>query len=510
LTSEKPMKTAHLIFPHQLFKANPLVQADAACWLIEVDLFFTQYPFHQQKIAFHRASMKSYAERIKPEVKSLNYIEARQPHAQVAVLLQDLAEQGVQQLVTIDTSDDWLEHQLSEASEQFDLNRKVLPSPLFLTQSEQLQGFFKTDKDHFLHHQFYQQQRRRLDILMDADNKPVGGQWSFDANNRKKYPKDKTPPAIEFAEPTAHHEEAKSYVNQHFSDHLGNLEAKHGHHITYPIDHDAAETWLDAFLKHRFTDFGAYEDAMVKDQLILHHSVLTPMLNVGLLSPQLILDRTLAYANKHHIPLNSVEGFVRQIIGWREFIRGLYETVGRRQRTRNFWQFKRSIPKSFYTGQTGIEPVDCIIKKVLDTGYCHHIERLMVLGNFMLLCEFDPDEVYRWFMELFIDSYDWVMVPNVYGMSQFADGGLMATKPYISSSNYVLKMSDFPGGKQAQSWRAVWDGLFWRFMHQHREFFASNPRIGMLLKTWDRMDQDQQQSHLTQANQYLDSLATDR
>ena len=171
-----------------------------------------------------------------------------------------------------------------------------------------------------------------------------------------------------------------------------------------------------------------------------------------------------------------------------------------------FGVFKRPIPQSFYRGQTGIEPVDVTIKKVLDTGYCHHIERLMILGNFMLLCEFDPDAVYQWFMELFIDAYDWVMVPNVYGMSQFADGGLMATKPYISSSNYVLKMSDFSGGQKSKSWRRTWDGLFWRFMHRQRDFFASNPRIGMLLKTWDRMDQATQQNHLLAASEYLDAL----
>ena len=167
------------------------------------------------------------------------------------------------------------------------------------------------------------------------------------------------------------------------------------------------------------------------------------MLNVGLISPKEIIDACLLYAKENKVPINSTEGFVRQIIGWREFIRGVYITRGSEERTTNFWKFKKKIPVSFYTGTTGIPPIDITIKKVLETGYCHHIERLMVLGNFMLLCEFDPDDVYRWFMELFIDSYDWVMVTNVYGMSQFADGGMMSTKPYISSSNYLKKMSDF-------------------------------------------------------------------
>jgi deoxyribodipyrimidine photolyase-related protein len=189
-------------------------------------------------------------------------------------------------------------------------------------------------------------------------------------------------------------------------------------------------------------------------------------------------------------------------MGWREFIRAVYELKGREERTKNYWGFTRKIPPSFWTGTTGIEPIDRTIIKVLETGYCHHIERLMVLGNFMLLCEFDPNEVYRWFMELFIDAYDWVMVPNVYGMSQFADGGLMATKPYISGSNYLMKMSDYKKG----DWQPVWDGLFWRFMHVHRDFFLQNPRLGMLVRTFDKMDINKQKAHIENAEKFIKSL----
>jgi deoxyribodipyrimidine photolyase-related protein len=197
-----------------------------------------------------------------------------------------------------------------------------------------------------------------------------------------------------------------------------------------------------------------------------------------------------------------LEGFIRQIIGWREFIRGMYDFRGTAERTKNFWQFDRKIPASFYDGTTGIVPLDITIKKVLQTGYCHHIERLMVLGNFMLLCEFDPDEVYRWFMELFIDAYDWVMVPNVYGMSQFADGGMMATKPYISGSNYLMKMSNYPKGP----WQNIWDALFWRFMHVHRDFFTQNPRLGMLVRSFDKMTEEKQKHLLQTASDFLDGL----
>lgn len=189
-------------------------------------------------------------------------------------------------------------------------------------------------------------------------------------------------------------------------------------------------------------------------------------------------------------------------MGWREFIRGIYFAKGNQERTTNFWNFKRKMPEGFYHGTTGIDPVDATIEKVLRTGYCHHIERLMILGNFMLLCEIDPDEVYQWFMELFVDAYDWVMVPNVYGMSQFADGGLMATKPYISSSNYIKKMSNYSSG----DWQSIWDALFWRFMHVHRDFFESNPRISILLRTWDKKSSKEQDGLINRAEDWLQSL----
>ena len=204
----------------------------------------------------------------------------------------------------------------------------------------------------------------------------------------------------------------------------------------------------------------------------------------------------------NNIPVNSLEGFVRQVLGWREYIRAVYETQGVKQRTANYWQHTRPIPKALWEGSTGIEPIDDAIGRLLKTGYNHHIERLMILGNFMLLCEFDPNEVYRWFMEMYIDSYDWVMVPNVYGMSQYADGGLMSTKPYISGSSYVLKMSNYSKG----NWCAVWDALFWRFIYKHKEKFAKNPRMSMMAVQVSKMDQDKLNQHLSIAENFLAGL----
>ena len=329
-------------------------------------------------------------------------------------------------------------------------------------------------------------------------DKPEGGKWTYDDQNREKYPKDKTPPKIDFPEKNQLYFESIDYVNKNFSNNFGFINDE----IVYPYDFNTANNWLDNFLKTRFYEFGPYEDAVLKEKSILNHSVLSPLINVGLINPRDLIKKILSFYYENNIPINSTEGFIRQIIGWREFIRGVYISKGTEERNKNFWNFKRKIPKSFYDGTTGIEPVDDTIKKINESGYANHIERLMIIGNFMLLCEFDPDEVYKWFMELFIDSYDWVMVPNVYGMSQFADGGLMSTKPYISGSSYVLKMSNYKKG----DWCPIWDSLFWNFIDKKRDFFTTNPRMRMLVSSFDRMNIQKKELLIKTANDFIDDL----
>jgi deoxyribodipyrimidine photolyase-related protein len=226
-------------------------------------------------------------------------------------------------------------------------------------------------------------------------------------------------------------------------------------------------------------------------------------LNIGLLTPGEVVAETLAFSRKRRVPLNSLEGFLRQVIGWREFMRAVYLGVEKKQRRMNFWDHKRRLPLSLYSGETGLAPLDTVIRRINQNAYAHHIERLMILGNFMLLSEIDPNAVYRWFMEMFIDAYDWVMVPNVYGMSQYADGGLITTNPYISSSNYLRKMSDFPAG----DWCAVWDGLYWRFVGKHRDFFLGNPRLlRVMIRQYEKMNPERRRGLLKAAEGFLGTL----
>ncbi|MBO6879678.1 cryptochrome/photolyase family protein [Winogradskyella sp.] len=489
------MKEAILIFPHQLFKNSPILEVDADIYLIEEFLFFTHYKFHKQKIAFHRASMKAYADYLKSKDKTINYIEATSDLSDVRQLIPKLIDEGVEKLHIIDPTDNWLQKHINEVAKAIDI--EWYENPLFINTKEELSSFFKPTKKKFFQTSFYKQQRKERDILM-VSNEPEGGNWTYDGDNRKKYPKDKTPPHIQFPDKSNYHKEAENYVNEHFKNHYGQL----NDFLIYPIDFKSSKDWLQQFFEQRFHEFGPYEDAIVKEEHFLNHSILSPLINVGLLNPSEVIEKAIGFGKSNDVPLNSIEGFVRQILGWREFIRGVYEVKGTEERTKNFWNFDRKIPASFYDGTTGIKPTDDVIKKVLKTGYAHHIERLMILGNFMVLCEFDPDEVYQWFMELFIDAYDWVMVPNVYGMSLYADGGLMSTKPYISSSNYIMKMSNYSKG----DWQDTWDGLFWTFMDKHRDFFSGNPRLGMLLGNLDRMNKETLENHFNNAEQFLEQL----
>jgi deoxyribodipyrimidine photolyase-related protein len=491
------MCSVTLLFPHQLFEKHSVLVKSRPVYLIEEFLFFKQYNFHKQKLVFHRASMKAYQNYLQSKGYETHYIEAKEKIADVRNLMPYLKKKGILEIHYGEVTDNYLEKRVSQTAIALALKIIKYESPLFILTHKQVTDYF-SPKQRFFQTDFYTKQRKQFKILVDEKQQPVGGKWTFDAENRSKYPKAKKPPVVKFPKANAYWKEAVEYVEKYFSSNYGEA----SHTFIYPTTFAESRAWLKQFFEHRFTEFGEYEDALVNNESILHHSVLAPMLNVGLLTPKEILDDAIAFATENKIPLNSCEGFIRQILSWREFIRGVYEVKGTQERTTNYWKFKRKIPPSFWNGTTGIAPIDNTIKKVLKTGYCHHIERLMVLGNFMLLCEFDPDEVYRWFMELFIDAYDWVMVPNVYGMSQFADGGLMATKPYISGSNYLMKMSDYEKG----DWQPIWDGLFWRFMHSHRDFFMKNPRLGMLVKTFDKMPEVKKEEHIRNANDFLKRL----
>ena len=489
------MEEVNIIFPNQLFEKSPLFDYKFKTYLIEEFLFFKQYKFHKKKIFFHRVSMKKYYDYCLKYFDEVEYINSTDKNSDITVLLDKLSKSNIEKINYIDPCDNWLEKRINNVDSLI-LNR--IESLQFLNSETENQIFFNPSKKKYFQTSFYKLQRKKMNILMVGNN-PEGDKWTYDDENRKKYPKSKTPPTITYPKESKEFcEEGINYVNTHFSKNYGVLNGV----ISYPTDFKSAKNWFNDFLNERFAEFGDYEDAIVEKEAILNHSLLSPLINSGLLTPKYVIDELNKYGIKKNIPINSFEGIVRQIIGWREFIRGIYVAKGSIERTRNYWNFDKKMPKAFYNATTGIKPIDDCINKVNDNAYLHHIERLMVIGNFMFLCEIHPDDVYKWFMEFFIDSYDWVMVPNVYGMSQFADGGLMSTKPYISSSNYIMKMSDYKKG----DWQRIWDGLYWRFIYKNQSFFQSNPRLSMMVRTLNKMDKQKLESHLKISEEYLSNL----
>lgn len=497
------MSECTLIFPHQLFDPHPAVAKGRAVVLIEDGLFFgdshVDQAFHLQKLVLHRASMKAYADLLVSRGYEVRFQEFKKG-AVIQDHMRALVRHGFQAFHCCEVVDFLLEKRLQRSLEGLPIEFSFYGTPGFLSSKKWLEDYFGDKVKRPMMASFYRAQRQRLDVLVEPDGEPVGGKWSLDAENRKPMPKRgslEVPPLPPVSRP-ASLEEAVGYLKKRKITGFGDATT-----FAYPTSHRESAAWLDHFLEHRFHLFGDYEDAISGRERVLFHGVLTPMLNVGLLTPKQILDRSLEHAAAENIPLNCLEGFVRQVIGWREFVRGIYEFKGVAIRNGNFWGFAdRPIPGCFYEGTTGIEPIDCVIKRVLGHGWCHHIERLMILGNFMLLCGFHPERVCTWFMELFVDAYDWVMVPNVYGMSQFADGGTFTTKPYISGSNYVRKMSDFPKG----DWCAIWDGLFWSFIEDHEAFFRGQHRLAMMTRQLDRMDSAKRLAHRKRAQAFLESI----
>lgn len=463
-----------LIFPDQLFQNHPAIAPGRTIYLAEEFLFFKVQPFHRQRLVLLRAAMREYAQSLLKAKNDLIYLPAKELNER-GELFKTLAKKGVKCIHLAEFADEWLQQDLYSAADKYGWTIRFYPSPGFLCTNRDIKAFF-AEKENYSMAQFYTYQRKRFNILMDGGT-PLGGKYSFDIQNRKKIPKGIGIPPPFYPRKNQEINTIIDEVDREFTNAIGKAKP-----YIYAVTHDEAQHALRDFLKFKLVDFGPYQDAIQHDDSFLFHSVLSAYLNTGLLTPKEVVKATLMHAEEKEIPLNSLEGFIRQIIGWREFVRASYIMKGSSQRSLNYFHHHQKIPKSFWKGTTGIQPIDTTIQRILHTGYCNHIERLMVLGNFLILTETDPHQVYEWFTANFIDAYDWVMVPNVYGMSQYADGGKIVTKPYISASNYILKMSDF----KKNEWSEIWDGLFWRFMHLHERTFSTNHRTGTLIQLFEK------------------------
>ncbi len=474
------------LFPTKFYK-------DSSSLFMSEDVgLCTYFKYHKHKLIFFLASMRNYRDELTRLKKDVVYRELNQKSDFFKNLSQTVIKKQIKEIQLFEVEDKFFEKKIEDFCQQNNLELNMRRSPMFIVSRQQFHHYNTNSKKPFMK-KFYEELRRSTGILMTKQGKPEGGKYSFDAENRKKIPKKfdviKNPVHQNFDQNTS---DVIAIVDRLFKDHPGQSQDFWMH-----VTRKGALKELNYFLKEKFELFGPYEDAIDQRDPFLYHSVLSPYLNIGFITPEELVNKSL----QTDVSLNSKEGFVRQVIGWREFIRGIYREYSERQDKTNFFAHKNALTDDWYQATTGIPPLDDAIKKVDQYGYCHHIERLMIISNLMLLSEIHPNEVHRWFMEMFVDSSDWVMGPNVYGMAQFSDGGIFATKPYISGSNYIKKMSHYTNG----DWCHVMDGLYWRFINKHRDFFASHYRMSMMVKMLDKMQADKKNRLFKAAETFIRS-----
>ena len=402
-----------------------------------------------------------------------------------------LLKKKKKEITFFEIEDKFFEKRILNLGKKNSLKINQLKSPMFLMERQEFKNYLSNNKRPFMAN-FYKIVRTKINLLMNKNGTPKGNKWSFDEENRKKLPNTIKIPEISKVKETKDTAILKKFINTNFKNHPGNTD-----NFWFPTTRKDSNKWLDEFLKERIKLFGDYEDAVTDKSNTVFHSALSPLINLGLITPEEIIEKLRRIENK--IPINSLEGYIRQIIGWREFMRGIYQNYDQRLEKTNFFNHKRKMKKSWYNGNTGLDPLDHAIINAKDYGWSHHIERLMILANIMNLCEIHPKQVYKWFMEMFVDSSDWVMMPNVYGMGLFSDGGIFATKPYICGSSYFQKMMHFKKGP----WCDVMDGLYWKFIDRHKKFFIKNPRLAMMVRISEKMNKERKSRIFKAANNFI-------
>ena len=487
------MKKIFIVLGNQLFNPSYFekFRNDHLFFICEDFQLCTYQKHHKHKILLFLSAMRSFADELKKKKFEVIYksIEEKDfKESYVDKLFKEIEKENVKEISMFEVEDKFFEKQLLDNLKELKLN--YLKSPMFLSSRDDFKTYLNQVKKPFMAN-FYKKQRVDNNILVDSNNKPVGGKWSFDDENRKKLPKEiDLPEKFTFKE-TKHTKDLKEIVEKTFSHHPGKTKS-----FWTCTNRKDTESYLDYFLDKKIENFGDYEDAVDQRDNILFHSALSPQINLGLLTPEEIISKI---KSKTISKINSHEGYIRQLIGWREFIRGIYQNFDEKLEKSNFFNHKKVMKETWYNATTGLVPLDYSINNALEYGWPHHIERLMILCNIMNLSEINPKEVYKWFMEMFIDSSDWVMSPNVYGMGLFSDGGIFATKPYICGSSYFLKMMHFKKG----SWCDIMDGLYWRFIDKHKDFFLSNPRLSMMVRILEKMNEERKNKIINAANEFI-------
>ncbi len=483
-----------LILGNQLFNTKYLNNFKDHIFFMAEDYGLCSFEKHHKlKILLFLSSMRSFRDELKFKKFNLIYYNVSKDfklkyEKKVEKIIK---EKKIKEISFFEIEDKFFEKRILTLCKNNSLKVNQIKSPMFLIDRNEFKNYLSKNKRPFMAN-FYKIVRTKMNLLMNKDGTPKGNKWSFDEENRKKLPKIIKIPEISKAKETKNTLELKKFINSNFKNHPGNTDQ-----FWFPTTRQDANIWLDKFLKERIKLFGDYEDAVTDKSNTVFHSALSPLINIGLITPEEIIDKIKKIENK--VPINSLEGYIRQIIGWREFMRGIYQNYENRLEKTNFFNHKRNMKNSWYNGTTGLDPLDHAIINAKNYGWSHHIERLMILSNIMNLCEINPKQVYKWFMEMFVDSSDWVMAPNVYGMGLFSDGGIFATKPYICGSSYFLKMMHFKKGP----WCDVMDGLYWKFIDRHKKFFLKNPRLAMMVRISEKMNKERKSRIFKAANSFI-------
>ena len=489
-------KEAFIVLGNQLFPLNHIQDFKSCHFFMAEDYdLCTYFKFHKHKLIFYLSAMREYKDALIKNKYKCTYCKLdgqKINHKYEDKLELFINKNKIKKLKIFEIPDSFFRNRIVNFCKKKNIDLEIIQSPMFMSDRALLKEYFEKNKKPFLNN-FYKLQRINQNILI-KNNLPTGGKWSFDEDNRKKLPKNIQIPPIKLPSENKNIKDVKILIDEKFKKHPGNISG-----FLIPTNRETALNWLQSFFKDRFKNFGDYEDALTTESNLVFHSLLSPLLNIGLLVPSEVIQEALKYHKKNKIPLNSFEGFIRQILGWREFIKGTYDKYENQMVKGNFWNHKRKLTSSWYTGTTGIDPLDHFIKEVNACGYTHHIPRLMVISNIMNLAGIHPKEIYRWFMEMFVDSSDWVMVPNVFSMGTFSDGGIFATKPYICGSNYILKMSNFKKGE----WCDIVDGLYWSFIERNMSEIKKNYRMSMMANAYKKISEERKKTIFTKANKFI-------
>ncbi|WP_443089954.1 cryptochrome/photolyase family protein [Yoonia sp.] len=462
-------------------------------------------PHHPKKIAFTFAAMRKFAARLEGDGWRVAYTRLDDPQNAGSITGELLrrAEECDATGVVYTEPGEW---RLIKALGDMPLKTHCLPDRRFIASHEEFDTWAK-DRKALRMEYFYRDMRRKTGLLMDGDQ-PEGGKWNYDHDNRKPAPDEVSYGGPMRFAPDDTVQEVLDLVRNRFGNNFGSLDD-----FWFATDAGQARRHLAHWIKGGLPHFGDFQDAMLDDNRFLYHAVIGLYINAGLLDPLEVCHEVAAAYRDGDAPLNAVEGFIRQIIGWREYVRGIYFHEGPDYVTRNALNAQRKLPPVYWGGPTKMRCMQQAVAQTQAEAYAHHIQRLMVTGNFALLAGINPAEVHEWYLAVYADAYEWVEAPNVIGMSQFADGGIIASKPYISSGNYIHKMSDHCGqcayrvqdktGKDA----CPFNLLYWHFLDRHRDRFDGNPRMGNMYRVWDRMDEERRKTVLKEAGIFLDALS---